>query len=178
MADYSVIFAGFGGQGVLFMGKVTAYVGLLEGKEVSWMPSYGPEMRGGTANCTVCISDAQVGCPIVAEPDALIAMSSPSCDKFIDSVKPGGLVIYDGSVLQPKKRRDDIRTVSLPATNISNEENLQGIANMILLGKMFKETGFGNIQIIEAALEKSMPEDKGHLFVHNLRAIKLGLGIS
>ena len=175
MADFSAIFAGFGGQGVLFMGKVTAYVGLLLGKEVSWMPSYGPEMRGGTANCSVCVSDTPVGSPVVTEPDALIAMNLPSYNKFLHTVKTGGLLIYDDSIFKPADTRDDIRTFALPATSLAAEEGLGGIANLILLGKMFKETKLAALEIIEQALQKSVPSSKAGMMEHNLCALKLGL---
>ena len=175
MADFSVIFAGFGGQGVLFMGKVTAYTGLAGGKQVTWMPSYGPEMRGGTANCSVCISDAPVGSPIINEADALVAMSIPSYDKFIGTVKPGGLVVYDSSIFQPEKPRSDVKTFPLPASQLAREENLDGIAGMILLGKMLGETGIADISAIEAALKKSVSQSKTQMIEHNLRAIKLGM---
>jgi len=172
---FGAIFAGFGGQGVLFMGKVTAYVGLLLGKEVSWMPSYGPEMRGGTANCSVCVSDTPIGSPVVTEPDALVAMNMPSYEKFLRAVKPGGLLIYDKSMFTPANSRDDIRVFALPATTLASEEGLGGIANMILLGKMFKETGLAGARIIEQAIEKSVPSSKAGMVEHNLRALALGM---
>ncbi|MCL2856613.1 MAG: 2-oxoacid:acceptor oxidoreductase family protein [Oscillospiraceae bacterium] len=175
MTNFSAIFAGFGGQGVLFMGKVTAYVGLLLGKEVSWMPSYGPEMRGGTANCSVCISDTPIGSPVVTEPDALVAMNLPSYDKFLHSVKPGGLLIYDDSMFKPAASRDDIRAFALPATALASEEGLGGIANMIMLGRTLKEAGLAGLEIIEQAIEKSVPSSKPGMIEHNLRALKLGM---
>ncbi|MGI6403146.1 MAG: 2-oxoacid:acceptor oxidoreductase family protein [Oscillospiraceae bacterium] len=175
MASYNMIFAGFGGQGVLFTGKVVAYAGLIDGKEVSWLPSYGPEMRGGTANCSVCISDMPVGSPLVTEPDVLIAMNSPSYDKFIDSVKPGGVVIIDSSLVTPSKRREDVKLYEVPATALSNEEHLEGIANMILLGKLLESTGFASMETVEQSLEKCVPPSKTHLLKHNLRAIRLGM---
>ena len=177
MMDFGAIFAGFGGQGVLFMGKVTAYVGLLLGKEVSWMPSYGPEMRGGTANCSVCISDTPVGSPVVTEPDALIAMNLPSYEKFLHAVKPGGLLIYDDSMFKPPATREDIRAFALPATTLASEEGLGGVANMILLGKLFKETGLAAMEIIEQAIEKSVPKSKAGMVEHNLRALSLGMSL-
>ena len=176
MTDFGAIFAGFGGQGVLFMGKVTAYAGMLLGKEVSWMPSYGPEMRGGTANCSVCISDTPVGSPVVTEPDALIAMNLPSYDKFLHTVKPGGVLIYDDSMFSPKDSRKDIKVFALPATALASEKGFAGIANMILLGKLFKETGLAGLEIIKQAIEKSVPSSKAGMVEHNLRALGLGMG--
>ena len=178
MADFSVIFAGFGGQGVLFSGKVMAYHGIARGKEVSWMPSYGPEMRGGTANCTVCISDMPVGSPVVTAPDVLIAMNEPSYDKFAAAVKPGGILVYDSSIFEPKNKRGDINYFAVPATAMANEAGLGGISNMILLGKMLRETGMSDMQTIESAIQKAVPAAKTEMIGHNISALKLGLGLS
>ena len=175
MASYNMVFAGFGGQGVLFTGKVVAYAGLIDGKEVSWLPSYGPEMRGGTANCSVCISDLPVGSPLVTQPDVLVAMNGPSYDKFIDAVKPGGVVIIDSSLVNPSKRREDVTLCEVPATALSNEEHLEGIANMILLGKLLESTGFASMETVEQSVQKCVPASKAHLLEHNLRAIRLGM---
>ena len=175
MADFSVIFAGFGGQGVLFMGKVTAYAGLLGGRQVTWMPSYGPEMRGGTANCSVCISDMPVGSPIITQADALVAMSIPSYDKFIDTVKPGGLLIYDSSIFSPENPRNDVKTFALPATQLAGEQNLSGIAGMILLGKLMREAKITDMGVLEAALKKSISEGRAQMIEQNLCAIELGM---
>ncbi len=175
MASYNMLFAGFGGQGILFSGKVVAYAGLIDGKEVSWLPSYGPEMRGGTANCSVCISDMPIGSPLVTEPDVLIAMNNPSYDKFIDTVKPGGVVIIDSSLVTSSKRREDVRFYEVPATALSNEHHLEGIANMILLGKLLESTGFTSMDTVEKAVQKCVPASKSHLLEHNLRAIRLGM---
>jgi len=175
MASYNMLFAGFGGQGILFSGKVVAYAGLIDGKEVSWLPSYGPEMRGGTANCSVCISDMPIGSPLVTEPDVLIAMNNPSYDKFVDTVKPGGVVIIDSSLVTSSKRREDVRFYEVPATALSNEHHLEGIANMILLGKLLESTGFTSMDTVEKAVQKCVPASKSHLLEHNLRAIRLGM---
>ena len=135
-----IILAGFGGQGILFAGKILAYCGLMDGKEVSWLPSYGPEMRGGTANCSVCISDGLIGSPLVTTPDYLIAMNGPSYKKFIDAVKPGGLVLFDNSIVEETCERTDITAISLPATDLATDAGLNGAANMVLLGRMLAET--------------------------------------
>ncbi|MCL2579787.1 MAG: 2-oxoacid:acceptor oxidoreductase family protein [Oscillospiraceae bacterium] len=174
MIDCGILFAGFGGQGVLFTGKVMAYVGLILGKEVSWMPSYGPEMRGGTANCGVCISDKPVGSPVVVEPDTLVAMNGPAYDKFVDAVKPGGIVLYDSSIVHPEKIRDDVKTCSLPATALSAEKGLSGLANMVLLGRLFKEMAWGEIETLKTALKESIPPARQHMIERNLLAFKLG----
>ena len=111
MKDLNMVFAGFGGQGVLFAGKVAAYAGLLAGKEISWLPSYGPEMRGGTANCSVCVSDQPIGSPLVTNPNVLVAMNLPSLDRFIDGVEPGGTVLVDSSLINKKVERTDLRAL-------------------------------------------------------------------
>jgi len=140
MADLNMVFAGFGGQGILFLGKVCAYAGLMDGKEVSWLPSYGPEMRGGTCNCSVCLSDEPIASPLVVNPNVLIAMNGPSFDKFIDTVVPGGTVIVDSSLVKSKTDRDDINVFYIPATEQADKNGLKGLANIILLGKHFKES--------------------------------------
>jgi 2-oxoglutarate ferredoxin oxidoreductase subunit gamma len=175
MRNFKMLFAGFGGQGVLFMGKVTAYAGLLDGREVTWMPSYGPEMRGGTANCSVCLSERPIGSPLVTAPEVLVAMNAPAFDKFIDQVKPGGKVFIDSSLVDRALQRDDITLYSVPATQLSNDEGLEGIANMIVFGKMLGETAFADFATVERALNKSVPAKNAHLIAHNIRAMKLGM---
>ena len=119
--DFNMVLAGFGGQGILFAGKVIAYGGLNDGKEISWLPSYGPEMRGGTANCSVCISDKTIGSPLVLTPDVLIALNLPSFEKFIDTVKPGGTVIIDSFLINKKVEREDVNVFYVPATKLAEE---------------------------------------------------------
>jgi len=175
MTDYRMIFAGFGGQGVLFGGKVAAYAGLIDGKEVTWLPSYGPEMRGGTANCGVCISDQPIGSPLVNQPNVLLALNGPSFDKFISMVAPGGLVFIDSTLVERECTRDDITLFKVPASQLSVDEDLEGLANMILLGKMLQETGFSTLDTVCASLKKCVPARKEHLLEHNIRAVKLGM---
>lgn len=170
-----IILAGFGGQGILFAGKVLAYSGLLENKEISWLPSYGPEMRGGTANCSVCISDQPIGSPVVVEPDILLAMNTPSFDKFIGSVKSGGKVFVDSSMVDSKTDRSDIDVFYVGATQLAGENGLDGGANIILLGKLIKETGIFSFEQLSAGLEKAVPPSKTRLIKYNLQAIKLGM---
>lgn len=177
MSGLNMIFAGFGGQGVLFTGKVAAYAGLIDNKEVSWLPSYGPEMRGGTANCSVCISDKPIGSPLVTEPDVLVAMNGPSFDKFIDKVKKGGIVIIDSSLVERDCPRDDIKLFAVPASQLSASKHLEGIANMILLGKLIKEADVASVETIEKSVGKCVPAKKSHLLEHNIRAIKLGMSL-
>lgn len=174
MSYTGMIFSGFGGQGVLFTGKVVAYAGLLAERNVSWLPSYGPEMRGGTANCSVCISDEPIGSPLVINPDVLVAMNMPSYEKFIKDVNPGGIVIVDSSMVKIDEKPEGVKLFEVPATELSIEHKLDGISNMILLGKLLKETGFATKEIVEKAVGKSVPASKQHLLEHNMRAILLG----
>lgn len=176
MSNSNMIFAGFGGQGILFSGKVMAYAGLIDRKEVSWLPSYGPEMRGGTANCSVCISEEPVGYPQVTAPDVLVVMNGPSYDKFIDTVAPGGKVFVDSSLVQCSGGRigRDVTVYCVPASKLSGEERLEGMANMILLGKVLAETGIASLETVEKALKKCVPASKAHLIKENLRAVELG----
>lgn len=169
-----IILAGFGGQGILFAGKILAYGGLMDNKEISWLPSYGPEMRGGTANCSVCISDDPIGSPLVLEPNYLIAMNTPSFDKFIDSVQPGGKVFVDSTMIDKKSDRDDIECFYIPASQLAEENEMSGMANIILLGKLIKETGIISIDTLHKAFEKAIPPKKAHLIDVNMKAIQLG----
>lgn len=169
------ILAGFGGQGILFAGKMLAYFGLMDGREVSWLPSYGPEMRGGTANCSVCISDEPIGSPLVLEPDVLIAMNGPSYDKFIGAVKPGGIAIIDSTLIAATSDRTDIRCFYVPSTALAVENDLHGMANIILIGKLVKETGIASDEVVRKALEKVIPPRKANLIDANMKAIALGM---
>lgn len=173
--NYNMILAGFGGQGILFAGKVIAYGGLFDEKEISWLPSYGPEMRGGTANCSVCISDKAIGSPLVTAPDTLIAMNLPSFEKFIGTVKPGGTVVLDSFLIDKKVERDDLNVFYVPATKLAEENGLKGLANIILVGKMFKETGFCSEESLNKAIEKCVPPRKANMVEANKKAIKLGM---
>ena len=171
----NIILAGFGGQGVLFAGKLLAYSGLMDGKEVSWLPSYGPEMRGGTANCSVVISDSEISCPLVLEPDNLIVMNLPSYNKFINTVKPGGKAFIDSTLIEEKCDRTDIECFYIPATELAQQNDLKGMANIILLGKLLKETGITTIPVVEKGIEKCVPPKKAHLIDANLKAIIIGM---
>lgn len=166
-----IILAGFGGQGILFAGKVLAYCAMLDGLEISWLPSYGPEMRGGTANCSVCISDEPIGSPVVANPDCLIAMNAPSFNKFIGAVKPGGLVLTDSFIVKEKCGREDVKFVSISASDPA----AGGMANMILIGRMLKETNLFTLDTVKTALEKCIPPKRANLIGVNLEAVKRGM---
>ena len=165
----SVLLAGFGGQGVLFAGKIMAYAGLIEEKYVSWLPSYGPEMRGGTANCSVCLSDEPIGSPLVLNPDVLIAMNLPSYDRFIDQVAPGGIAVIDSSLIAKRSDRTDIRCFYVPAAEKADTEGLSGLSNNILLGKALQEARFASLEAVEQAVAKCVPPKKQHLLEPNIR---------
>ncbi len=139
MKTTQILLAGFGGQGILFAGKFLAYKGLMEDKNVSWLPSYGPEMRGGTANCSVIISDAPVGSPIITTPDVLVAMNLPSLTKYVDAVAPGGKIFLDSTLIEAKVERSDIDVYYVPATQMAKEAGFSTLANMVLMGKLMKE---------------------------------------
>ncbi|GHV44222.1 2-oxoacid:ferredoxin oxidoreductase subunit gamma [Clostridia bacterium] len=169
-----LLFAGFGGQGILFCGKVAAYAGLVDGLEVSWLPSYGPEMRGGTANCHVMISDAKVGSPLVNNPTTLIVMNIPSFDKFESAVVSGGSVIVDSSLISREGARADVNYYRIPATQMANDMGAPKLANMIMLGKMAAVTGTMSLDSLRKAVEKSVPASKKGLVETNFKAIEAG----
>jgi 2-oxoglutarate ferredoxin oxidoreductase subunit gamma len=175
MQEMRVVLAGFGGQGLLFAGKVIAYAGLIENREVSWLPSYGPEMRGGTANCSVTVSDEPIGSPLIMDPTALIAMNQPSLLKFEETVVPGGIILADTSLVTRIPERDDVTVFELEATNMAEDAGLKGLANIVLVGKLLKETQFCAPETIEDAIRKAVPPRKVALVEKNLQALKMGL---
>ncbi|MDD6059917.1 MAG: 2-oxoacid:acceptor oxidoreductase family protein [Ruminococcus sp.] len=170
-----ILLAGFGGQGILFAGKILAYCGLMDSKELSWLPSYGPEMRGGTCNCSVCISDDPIGSPLVLTPDILIALNQPSFDKFVSTVKPGGKVFFDSSMIESECTRTDIGIFGIPSQQLADDNALKGGSNIILLGKVLKETGICSLETMQKAIEKVVPASKSHLIPNNFKAIELGM---
>jgi 2-oxoglutarate ferredoxin oxidoreductase subunit gamma len=169
-----ILIAGFGGQGILFTGKAIAYTGLKNGLEVSWLPSYGPEMRGGTANCSITLSETPIGSPIVDKPDILIAMNLPSLEKYYNDTEKGGYVIYDSSLIIKTDLRSDIVTVGIPATKLASDNELNGLANMIILGKVIKETSVLTLDQIKNSLAQMVPAKKAELLQNNIKAIELG----
>lgn len=169
-----ILLAGFGGQGILFAGKILANAGMLEGKQVSWLPSYGPEMRGGTANCSVCIADAPVGSPLVTHPDLMIVMNLPSYDKFIGTVSPGGAVVVDRSLVDRTCERTDIRCDAILATALAGEKQMPGLANMIMVGKAVQVQRPVSPEAVERAIKLCVPERKKSLQEANLRAFQMG----
>lgn len=170
-----ILVAGFGGQGILFAGKVLAYCGLLLDKEVSWLPSYGPEMRGGTANCSVCISDEPIGSPLVTEPEVLMVMNAPSYHKFIAHIKPHGLTLIDSTLITDKPVRTDIATIIIPATAIAAENGLDGMGNIVLVGAYLGKIKTVSLDTIKKAIEHCIPPQRRALIDKNMRAIELGM---
>ena len=169
-----ILLSGFGGQGILFTGKFLAYKGLLADKNVSWLPSYGPEMRGGTASCSVIISDEEVGSPIISQPDVLIAMNLPSFEKFEPTVKSGGIVIADSSLIDAKSTRTDIDVYYIPATALASDMGKQSLANMVILGKLLKVMNDFNDDEIKTVLGKVIPPKKADMLEINMKAMQLG----
>jgi len=171
---FETIFAGFGGQGILFAGKAIAYAGMLENKNVSHLPSYGPEMRGGTCNCHVIVSDEAVASPIIVEPTALVAMNAPSFDKFEDQLVPGAKAILDSTLIEREAKRDDIDVYRVPATDMANKMGLPKLANMILVGKLVKETGMFTLEELVGAIKKLVPASKPELLENNIKTVEAG----
>jgi len=171
-----ILLAGSGGQGILFAGKFLAHAGMMEGREVSWFPSYGPEARGGTSNCSLILSDDPIGSPVVRQPDILIALNLPSYLKYMPEIVAGGLLIADSSMINERCLREDIRVSMLPATQMAYDEDMKGLANMILIGLMLKETGIVAPETVEPSMEKCIPAGKAAMLALNLRAIALGCG--
>ena len=174
MSTTQILIAGFGGQGVLFAGKLIAYKGLIENKQISWLPSYGPEMRGGTANCSVIVSDTPVGSPIVTKPDVLVAMNLPSLKKYENEVVSGGTIIVDSTLIAEKVQRDDVDVYYVPATKMAADEGFSTLANMILMGKLMKACNALSFDGIEATVQKVVPPKKANLIDVNIKAIKTG----
>ena len=172
----AILLAGFGGQGILFAGKQLVSAGMKVGKEVSWLPSYGPEMRGGTCNCSVNIEDEPIGSPLVTAPDILIAMNKPSLTKFMDKVKAGGLIMADSSLIDIVPDRTDIKTVCVPATDIADKNGLGGLANVIMLGALIKQTGMFEPEFFRECIRAASPKSKPQLGELNAKAFDLVYG--
>ncbi len=172
-----IIIAGFGGQGVLSMGKILAYSGVMQNKEVSWMPSYGPEMRGGTANVSVVISDERISSPVISRFDTAIILNQQSLDKFEESVKPGGLLIYDPNGITTHPKRKDINIYKIAATAKASELGIAKVFNMIVLGGFLKIKPIVAPEFIRKGLEKSLPPRHHGAIPQNEEAIKIGKDI-
>ncbi|WP_069650823.1 2-oxoacid:acceptor oxidoreductase family protein [Caloranaerobacter ferrireducens] len=169
-----VIMAGFGGQGVMSMGQLLTYAGMIEGKNVSWLPSYGPEMRGGTANCNVIVSDEPVGSPIVTEATAAIVMNRPSLDKFESFIVKGGNLLINSSLIDKKAERDDINAYYIPANEIAVELGNSKVANMVMLGAYLELTKVVKVESVVEALKKVFGKTKAHLIPLNEKALEKG----
>ena len=174
MKIHEIVLAGFGGQGILFAGKLLAYAAMLQGKEVSWLPSYGPEMRGGTANCHVIASDKPIGSPIVVQPTAIIAMNKPSLEKFEKATISDGIIIYDSSLIDTNVIRNDVKATGIPATQMAIDLGACKLGNMIMLGKLIIETQVVSLDNIKEALLKIIPSSKKDLIDLNIKALELG----
>ncbi len=173
--QHEIIIAGFGGQGILSAGRLLAYAGMLENKNVSWLPSYGPEMRGGTANCHVIISDEAVGSPILNSCTSLIVMNGPSLEKFENMVVPGGIIITDKSLVPEGPQRKDVDVFEVPATQMASDMGNLTFANIILLGKLVAATGMVSVESFETALYKVLPEKYHHLIPNEMEAFRKGM---
>ncbi len=173
-----VILAGFGGQGVMSMGQLLAYAGMLEDKHVAWIPSYGPEMRGGTANCSVTISTEQISSPIISEPGTAIVLNKPSLDKFAPAVKPGGILLINSSLIDPGYSRPGIKVFEIPANDLALEMGNTRVANMVLLGAFIQLTRAVSIDSVIESLKKVLPENRHNLIPLNRAALEKGREIA
>ncbi|HEY9087408.1 MAG TPA: 2-oxoacid:acceptor oxidoreductase family protein [Anaerolineaceae bacterium] len=169
-----IIIAGFGGQGVLFAGQLLSYAAMDEGREVTWIPSYGPEMRGGTANCTVIISDEEIGSPMVRNPKAVIAMNLPSLDKYEELVKPGGVLVVNSSIIERPVTRTDIKVVLVPGNDIAEANGDRRMTNMVLLGALIANLQVLPIESIEKALKDHLPARHHRLLPLNYQCLREG----
>lgn len=169
-----ILLAGFGGQGILFAGKQIAKTAMHNGKNVSWLPSYGPEMRGGAANCSVIISDKEIGSPIINRPDILIALNLPSYEKFAGKIKEGGILIANSTLIPDKCARTDIKSYYIPATQLASDNGLTGGANVIILGTLLKVTDLFDYEDFVNLMVAGIPETKQKLIENNKRALKMG----
>ena len=170
----SVIMSGYGGQGILLMGQLLCYAGMHEGMKVTWMPSYGPEMRGGTANCTVMLAPDRVGSPVTRTPAALVAMNKPSLEKFEDSIQPGGFLVINSSLIERDPKRTDLRIVRVPANKIAEEVGTLQVTNMAALGAYVKGRGVVSLDSVVVALRRMIPEHRRELLASNEEALRKG----
>lgn len=172
--EHEIIFAGFGGQGVLSMGQIIAYAAMIENKEITWMPSYGPEMRGGTANCIVIVSSERISSPLVVNFDSAVVLNQPSLDKFEKAVKPDGLLLYEKSSILNLPKRTDIEVLGIPANEEALKLKKKQVANMIIVGAFLERRPIVKIENIIKALEKVLPERHHHLIPVNEEALMVG----
>ncbi len=170
----SMILAGFGGQGILFAAKQLAKTGMQSDKNVTWLPSYGPEMRGGTANCSVIISDEEIGAPIISNPDILVAFNIQAFDKFESRIVPDGILFADSTLITKKSERSDITAYYIPATGLAADNGITGSANVIMLGYIIKKTGIFDYEFFLNHMIEGIPESKAALIERNKKAFDLG----
>jgi len=174
MKTTQILIAGFGGQGILFAGKFLAYKGLKEDKQISWLPSYGPEMRGGTANCNVILSEDPIGSPIVTNADVLIAMNLPSLQKYVDSVVPGGQIYVDSTLISAKVERTDVQVFYIPATQMAKDNGIGTLANMIIVGHLLQNHPELSLEGVASVVTDLVPPKKAALIELNMQALRLG----
>ena len=178
MRHEEIIFAGFGGQGVLFAGQLLSYTGMAENLYVTWIPSYGPEMRGGTANCTVILSEEEIGAPIVRNPSVAVVFNTPSMRKYAPLVKPGGLLLVNASLVDEPANRDDIRVLPIPASDIATELGNPRIANMVLLGALIEATGLVSVETVVEQLDEHLSERQRKWLEPNRIALEKGVALA
>jgi 2-oxoglutarate ferredoxin oxidoreductase subunit gamma len=170
MSAQKLFLAGSGGQGIILMGQMVTYAAMYEGKETTYYPSYGPEMRGGTANCTVVVSDKPISSPLIYEADCVVAMNLPSMLKFEQMVKPGGVLLLNTSIISQRPRRDDITVRNVPVNELARELGNARVANMIMLGALVRSTGVTSRQAIISVMEKTFTGSKAKLMDLNIAA--------
>jgi len=170
----ALVFSGFGGQGALFAGQVLTYAAMDAGNHVTWIPSYGPEMRGGVARCTVIVSDQEIGSPIVRHPDVAIVFNNPSLEKFQRELRPGGTLIVNSSMVNVRAEREDIAVIQVPATDVAREMGDVRMANMVLLGAMLAVNPLVELEAVEQALRDHLPQRKQHLIEPNIQVLRRG----
>jgi 2-oxoglutarate ferredoxin oxidoreductase subunit gamma len=175
MMHEEIIISGFGGQGVLFAGQLLAYSGVADGLHVTWIPSYGPEMRGGTAHCEVVISSEEIGSPLTAHPTAAIILNTPSMEKYEPLVKPGGLLLVDSSLISLRSTRPDIHQIAIPAKEIASNLGMPQAANMVMLGALAAATGIVRLETIEHVLKEKLGERHASTLEANKRALRCGV---
>lgn len=169
-----IIFAGFGGQGVLFAAKTLAYAGMDAGMQISWLPSYGPEMRGGTANCSVILSEQPIGSPVILQPDVLIAMNKPSLEKFENTVAPGGVIVLDSFLIDKKVQRDDVTVIYIPAKQLAEEAGKASLGNMVMLGAAVRHGELIDKDLLDKSLVEHTPASKAALAELNKKMVEIG----
>jgi len=174
MQKYNITVAGFGGQGVLFTGTLLANIGLMLGKEASWLPSYGPEMRSGSCNCGIVISDDKIGSPVVFNPNVLVVFSPPALAKFESRVEKGGLLFYESTLIPTKPARTDVTLIDIPAARLAIDAGLDGFGNAIIVGHVMKKTGICDLATGKRAIEATVSERRAADIDKNIKAMEIG----